>query len=80
VLMTTLDYEVNMAYNRQRVAEIRDSVRTVEQATETHRNVTLLIRLRLGLGGLLIAAGQQICGNTIRCQMPRQTVVGRASS
>jgi hypothetical protein len=78
--MTTLDYEVNLAYNRQRVAEIRDSVRAMDESVRPQSVVRPLSRFRIALGGALIAAGQQVCGSTIRCQVPQHTVIGRASS
>lgn len=77
--MTTLDYEVNVAYNRQRVMDIRNSVRTTERAGSSVVNGRPLLWLRMVVGGALIAAGQHVCGSTIRCQLPRQTMVGRAS-
>ncbi len=77
--MTTLDYEVNLAYNRQRVAEIRDSVREVDQSNTRDRVVRPFMRLRVALGGLLITAGQQVCGSTVHCTLPRQSVIGPAS-
>ena len=77
--MTTLDYEVNVTYNRQRVMDIRESVRTVERAGSSVFDGRPLLWLRMVIGGVLIAAGQHVCGNTIHCQLPRQTMVGRAS-
>lgn len=77
--MTFFDAEINAAYTRQRIADIRAlschaaDVRHVT-ATEARREA---LRVRVGAG--LIALGQWLSRRPVSGRLPAPTVAGRLS-